>query len=393
MPVTYISQPNSECVAVEDCIKYTIQLSAFGVDPEIKKIAYKIFCIDTQTDLTELQTIAPRDDGGTPAVEMIDIQHILTDELFNTPPLANADDSIFAETANKKTIVLQIAEWTFNTDTCETPVLSAFTDSNRLTVINSAVQPQYRYPNFPGPNLPTPANSGETVILTSRPEMYNVCRTQFDYISVCEKFGQAGTDVQITFLNAGGASVGGTNLQTVAAQTNVLPIGPAQLNPPAATARMIIAIGDRRFTVNVFDCCKEGNDILWLEPSGGWAVRRLCLKNRKVVTKVTEYCLALPCVTDLQTGGKVQGTPEAYEQFTFEVVGGQNPDIFLDLFLIPGPKYMRVITGYDQTGTIPQYTWRRLLLQSGTHTPYVEDEKAKFDITFYFAHEYRTIST
>lgn len=281
MAVTVINRPN-DINCLSDCISWELKLDSLGVTPESKKIAYQLWCPDTNAPITEVSSVSPK---SADEVVSIDFTEDLACRLFTHIPDLAILNFTQDDLGIKKDFELRYGEVTLNADDCELNNIDLSQVDGPFTVVNSYKQ------NDRG------ASIDPYLVLNEFGKVKVICQDSLDYLWLC---GEANVTIDLTL------KAGNTNTSIGLVKDKILGVGPNQISvqtgiPLDQICGYTINVGVDSYRYQVKKCCCETNcrlDMYYLDPLGGRHLMDFgCVESITIEKEGSTICRAKNCQT------------------------------------------------------------------------------------------------
>jgi len=383
MATTIIIQPPTDRAhCLSECIPYTLRSSDLGNgENEFKRIIYRLFCVDTQTYLT--------DPDGEPAIQpssisefvTVDFNKLIACNLVTRVPTLGISNT--TDNTSKKTVRLEAGTSTVDLDNCENNAVTWDAVSDEVTIINSYYQ-----------NWEDKPEGRDAIFMNTFSEFKPICKDAEDFIYVC---GQVNIRIEIKDISGNYQDVfyGSLNADDI----SIFNVGPefiadlASISVDEICSYNVYNNGiDFKTTYIVKDCCcsKDSRvDLYFLDLRGGYTLMNTTCVESMVVTKSgTEICRTENCFTDERDAVANFGSQYMVKQRWLKVS--------LEIKVLIDKTNIRLYQSFAASGKYvakyfcPDEGKRNLLegfiIETLDIPTLKEDEFTKISVTGYFSH-------
>ncbi len=306
------------------CGRFTLQ----GSGNEDDNTGYQVF-FDGNA-LTEIEEVGQGTINVSPD-RMVDIARLFRPKI----PVLGATAAYEDDEAVKE-VYIKYGDITYDQDNCTSQV-NVNTDSDTRKIVNATVQ-DWEADIFA-------ANTVEA--LTYRPLVMNMCRNQYEYISIFSP-GGSGT-VSVVRIDGNGTETG--TVVSLNEGITVIPIG-GKNHVGGVSLANIVRVEVRVYTGKTFKyfvkdgCCPPDlGQIVFFEPNGGWAVLKGCPASANIDSSGVEICTEIPCGisgTDRFLYGKQPVSMSGQMNVNIEVEVPPRPDwaFYLSSFKMSRHRYI-----------------------------------------------------
>lgn len=366
-----IPQTATEGIAHLGCLEYCLNSNLPETADTEVSVGYQLFC-DDGTPITEEECVRPNNSTNTFCVDFTnDVAPLMNPFIPNCRTM-----NIVQAVGSTKVIYLEHWDIIFNKTTCKT------TTSSRVQTIPITVLNYYRQ-FYEEVDLTIPQ------FITTRPTKYTICKDQCDFLYF---WNPTSTDLEVNTISTNG----GSNTHILPSGLHRIPVGATNFVDGALSVgdtgnvQFILGALRQAFLFKVESCCcpsPDMNDLIFMESTGAFAGKRLCLESQRIVTSNSEIYKIQnwDSGTDRNTtGGKDLTESEHFEELTWNdkiELTKENERWIKNFFACP-VKYMRWIdyTGFD--------TLVKILMPSGNYEINRENEMIEITITGYIFKKY-----
>lgn len=243
-----------------------------------------------------------------------------------------------------KEVYVKYGDIVYDPDSCMSEA-NIDSDSDIKKIVNATVQ-----------DFEEDVFAGSTVKpLTYRPTVLNMCRDQYDFISIFSPSGSGTVSVVWNFWPTGQGGV----VINLNEGITVIPIGGKNMvgspNIKDVTSIEVRVYTGRTYKYFLKDGCCDSNlsQIVFFEPNGGWAVLKGCPASANVDSSGREICTEVPCGvsgTDRFLYGKQPVSIEGQLNINIEIEVPPKPEwaFWLTSFKMSRYRYIiRKVDGVD----------------------------------------------